>query len=239
MFYILSKILLFLISPICWVLMFLSLALILKSNNSLQAALILLFLFSCNPINTWVVGQYEYQTILTEDIEDTYDIGILLTGSEKRLFDPIELYREGKIKKILIVGTKEETEEYVERLIRLGIPKNDLLTNDKSLNTYLSALNCKPLLETIQKKQLKPLKILLITSALHMRRSRLCFLKQGINFTSLSVDYIVDPDYEYKGDYPLTFKILNLIPSVHSISNWTIMIKEWVGIVVYKISGYI
>lgn len=242
MFFILSKILLFLINPVCWVLILLLLSVFIKSSSykkySLVTALVLLFFISCNPITNWVLEKYEYQTILANDIEDSYDIGILLTGSSKRLFKPLELYRAGKIEKILVVGS-EEANDYGATLIRLGIPKNDLLINDASLNTYKSALNCKPLLEAIQKEHSKELKFLLITSALHMRRSRLCFLKQGIVFDPLSVDYKVPPNAKYKGDYPITLKILNLIPSALSMYHWKLMIKEWVGIAIYKLSDYI
>ena len=65
-----------------------------------------------------------------------------------------------------------EIEQY---LIRMGVPKNCILTEHQSRNTYENAVYSKKLIE--QTFESAP-SILLITSAFHMPRTKACFEKQ-------------------------------------------------------------
>ena len=74
-------------------------------------------------------------------------------------------------------------------------------------------------------------KILLITSAFHMKRAKACFVKTGLYPDTFPTDY-------YSSSPNLTSKSL-IEPSIHSISIWHILVKEWVGILAYQMAGYI
>ncbi len=217
---------------------------------------ILLFLFLSNDyISNRAIYYWEAKTISVKDIEAPYDIGILLSGyakntgylleddhffqlgeSANRLTQTIELYKLGKIKKILISGgaayllqkSVSESENTKRFLRRLGIPASDILIETKSRNTYENALYTKELLEAkgIEKNQ----RLLLITSAFHIPRAEKCFKKVNLEVVPFSVDFQA---------HPLDFHPEYFIPSTSGIDNWQLLIKEWVGIVVYKMRGYL
>jgi uncharacterized SAM-binding protein YcdF (DUF218 family) len=93
-----------------------------------------------------------------------------------------------------------------------------------SRNTHESAASVGKLLkdDTSQK--------LLITSAFHMRRSKACFVKEGIEVDMFPVDF-----YTHRRRF--TFDVL-VIPKVDALLVWHKLIKEWVGMIAYKIAGY-
>ena len=259
MFFILSKLLLFLLNPLVWILFFILLAKFLKKikwkKRSLTISILLFLFFSNGYISKHAIYFWEAKTISVKDIEQPYDIGILLSGYAKnmnylleedhffqlggganRLTQTIELYKLGKIKKILISGGMAyilekgvpESENTKRFLIRLGIPEADILIETKSRNTYENALYSKAFLATngIEKNQ----RLLLITSAFHIFRAEKCFKKVGLKVTPFSVDYYTDS---------LAFHPEYFIPSTSAIDNWQLLIKEWVGIVVYRMRGYL
>lgn len=259
MFFILSKFLTFLISPLVWFLFFILLAKFLKNEKQKKRNLtigILLFLFFSNGyISNLALYNWEVDTISIKDIDQPYDIGIVLSGyarntdylldddhffylggSVNRLTQTVELYKLGRIKKILISGGSAyifeknipESENTKRFLMRLGIPEADILIEIKSRNTYENALYSKEFLQAngMEKKQ----RLLLITSAFHIFRAEKCFKKVGLEVTSFGVDFRAGS---------LTFHPEYFIPSSSAIETWQLLIKEWVGIVVYRMRGYI
>ena len=201
-----------------------------------------------------MITAWETESISLRDIEEPYDIGILLSGYARnpnfllnddyffelgggvnRLTQTIELYRLGKIKKILISGgsatiltkTVSESENTKVFLIRLGIPESDILIESKSRNTYENALYTK---EFLDQENLQGQKLLLITSAFHIFRAEKCFKKVGLNVTSFSVDF---------HGRTLFFHPEDLIPSTGAIEDWKLLIKEWIGIAVYRLKDYL
>lgn len=192
---------------------------------------------------------WEVDPILISSLKN-HDLGIILTGVTKdedprdrvhymkgadRVLHPIQLYKLGKVKKILITGGSGlllntnndiEAEKLKRTMLIAGIPDSAITIEPKSKNTYENAVNSKEIIE----KKFPQQKYLLITSAFHMRRSTACFEKAGIPVTPFSVDF-----YSSSED----FKIDALIPSVEALLAWHILFKEWFGIITYKIMGYI
>ena len=157
MFFLLSKILSFLIDPFFWVIVIFLASLLHKRKylrrRFLTFGLLFLILFS-NPFihkfinNLWTV-KYETKNI-------TYDYGILLGGmvdlestadnivfskNNDRLLNTIELFSEKKIKKILITGASgsltsklKEAEILKNYLIKIGIPDSCVLAENSSKN---------------------------------------------------------------------------------------------------------
>lgn len=201
--------------------------------------------FICDEfMRAWEVPATSYQSL------QTYDAGIVLGGvlsvdpdldriqfyrGADRLFQAIELYRRGIIKKIVFSGgsgmlLRQEEKEgtYVRRyLLDLGVPERDILIENSSRNTRENALFTKSLLD----KELSGKKFLLITSGMHMRRALQCFSKAGINVKPYSTD-------RYSG--PRKFEVDHLfIPNAFVLEYWDVLIHEYIGFVSYKIVGYI
>jgi uncharacterized SAM-binding protein YcdF (DUF218 family) len=111
-------------------------------------------------------------------------------------------------------------------LTGIDIPAKDIITEKKSRNTHENAYYTAKLLQNY--KYTKPL---LITSAIHIKRAEACFKKTGLNCDTFPVDY-------YSGD--MQYNLFDFfIPSVQALFYWNLYIHEIIGIISYKISGYI
>lgn len=160
---------------------------------------------------------------------------IHVTGAADRILHALHLYREGKIKRIMISGgagkiLKDDIPEAVllKKILLLSqVPEEDILLESSSRNTRENALFSAEVL----RKAYAPQKYLLITSAFHMRRAKACFEKVGLAVDTYSVDMRSEAN-EYTPD-------VLFIPSSGAIGNWEILIREWMGILAYKLSGYI
>lgn len=255
MFFILSKILYFIFSPLSWIIAFLLAGLFAKNTAKRKrfvvTGVVLLILFSNPFILNMTMHGWEIPSRKAETIKEPYEIGVLMGGAMRyynstmdrpvygtsidRFIQCIDLYKEGKIKKILIAGGSGLllTQQYKESdilkkiILKMNIPEEDIIVENKSKNTRENALFSAEIL----KKGFQGKKILLITSAYHMRRSLACFKKEGIHADPYSVD-----ERSGKGQYTPD-KII--IPDADYLRNWDILIHEWVGYVSYKIAGYI
>lgn len=253
MFHILSKIVTIFISPFIWFLVLLFLALFLKKKKLKKLFTILLifvlWFFSNSFIFNNVVKLWEVKPVQMSELQPSYEYGIVLggiasydedyqrtvfTGSTDRIMQTLFLYKEGKIKKIVIVGgsyrillkERKEAEFLKEYLIHLGIPEEDILTETESKNTHENAKNTAELLDGSLNQ-----KMLLVTSAFHIRRARGCFEKEGFN-----VD--VFPAQQMSSVGPFDPASL-IVPQAGVFGGWNLMLKEILGYVTYKISGYI
>lgn len=256
MFFFLSKVLVFIIKPVTWIAIALLTAVFSKNEKWRRRALYttagLFFFFSnhfiCNQVYLW----WEPNGTRVESITQPYDIGILLGGysnsslseshglhnlSERgnRFVNALELYRLGKIKKIMLSGGSgnlynqqySEAKEVREYLLRLGIPPQDIIIEPDSRNTWETALFSKKILDA----QYPNASCLLITSAWNMQRAKGCFDKVGINPTPYPVDFIsenrrLEPEFW-------------LFPEKLCFYRWELLIKEWVGCLAYAMKGYL
>lgn len=257
MFFVLSKILYYLfVKPLNWIAVSLLYTIFGKSKKWKKRTLIfgvsLLLFFSNHFIFNLVIRAWEPETITSEQIETPYEIGIVLGGysnffiepnqdrynfSERgnRFFQAIELYRAGKVKKLLFTGGSgklmadepSEAAELPAYLARMGIPKEDYIIEPNSRNTRENAVYTKEILEA----QFPNSSCLLITSAFHMRRSKAIFKKLNIATIPFAVDYIS----ETIRFVPESF----LIPDRLGFYHWDILIREWVGYLGYWANGYL
>jgi len=252
MFFIFSKLLVFIITPLVWIITLLFFSLFSKKEKSktrcVRWALILSIFFSNAFIFDECMRLWEIPATPYKDLK-TYDAGIVLGGfitydqkidrlqfnrSTDRLLQAIELYKRGIIKKIIFTGGSgsinhpdEKEGIYVKRyLLTIGIPEQDFFIENESRNTHENATLTKNLIKT---KHITG-DLLLITSASHMRRSLACFNKAGITTTHYSTD-------RYAG--PRKFELDHLlIPTISAMEHWSTLLKEITGIITYKIMGY-
>ena len=72
---------------------------------------------------------------------------------------------------------------------------------------------------------------LLSTSAMHMYRSELCFKKQGIIFDTYPVDHIaIEREFNPNRLF---------VPKADILAKWKALLHEWLGLISYKLNGYI
>lgn len=153
-----------------------------------------------------------------------------------RLLHAVFLYKQGKVKKILVSGGNakmfidipKEALAARELLLTLGVPAQDILVETASRNTYENAVFTKDMLAELYPQGVK---CVLLTSAFHMRRSAGCFKNAGIEFTAFATDFRTAPR-SFSPD-PL------LIPKEDAWGKWRLLFKEWLGYTSYRVAGYI
>ena len=251
MFFIISKILTFLIKPFTWGLLLIAGSFLTKKTNKKKKlwvyGLIILLLFSNIFIFSEVARLWERDRDTFMD--EQYDAAIVLGGyasldendrvnfheASGRLWHAIALYKKKKIKKIILTGgsgdllhANNKEAIFVHKFLTdNNILNEDIIVESQSRNTYENAINSKEILDS-----LKFQKNILLTSAFHAYRARKCFNKQGSYPDLLTTNYFTKKKRQYNIG---TF----IMPNVEPLFNWNFLIKEWVGIISYKLSGKI
>lgn len=253
MFFVVSKIVSYLLLPLTWIVGLWIAGLFSKRRKRKKCFLIggfvLLLLFSNPFLLNECMRMWELKTIRTNKTV-RYDYGILLGGmasfdahqkqvnfhrAADRLLQTIKLYHTGQIDKILISGgagslflqNQKEADFLKSYLLAIQIPEYDIVIENQSRNTRENALF------TAQKLhyRLKNSDFLLITSAIHGRRAMACFHKAGIHPDFYATD-------RYSGQRKFALNHL-LLPSVETLRNWEMLIHELVGFLIYDCIGYI
>ena len=107
----------------------------------------------------------------------------------------------------------------------MGVPARDMLLENQSRNTHDNALYCAILLKAkgIQR-------VLLVTSAFHMRRAQALFEKQGLIVVPAPTDFqrIVSNS-----------TVPGVLPQVGNLSRTTHALHELVGYWVYRWRGWL
>ena len=255
MFFILSKTLYFLIMPFTMVCILLLLSAIIKrqpwKKRFFLAGIILLLFFSNDFIANEIMLAWEIKTKAYSEMRP-HQLGIVLTGSTipgrkpddrvyfgrgaDRVTHTVQLYKLGLLKKILISGgtgslvpnDEPEANKFKKAMVLMGVPAEDIFIENETRNTYESAVEVKPMLDSLH---FKAEDCLLITSAFHMRRSLACYRKAGLNLEPFSTDFYAHS----RSFYPDVL----LIPQLDSMVLWHKLAKEWVGLLAYKVAGYI
>ena len=255
MFFVISKLYSFLLTPFIWLFILLLIILLTKNHKKLKKLLLFTFCGFIFFSNEFIIGEFvrlwEYKITPNERLSKSYDAGIVLGGgmvtidkknnritfrnNTDRILQAIALYKEGRIKKILISsGSGRLVERYQNEarilkpyLIEIGIPENDILTDTVSNNTRQNAEESANILN----KEFPKGKFLLITSAEHMRRAMGCFRKVGLNVTAYATNVETGPRKYYLDTL--------FIPNIEALGGWSNLAHEVFGYVIYAIIGYI
>lgn len=257
MFFVLSKILLFLIKPLNWVVFLLLGSWIIKNprwkKSLFVAGMIFLLFFTNGFISNQLLKWWEIEPVPISNLAQ-YQTGIVLTGvtdsnikprdrvyfhkGADRVTHALQLYKMGKIEKILISGGNSEVikeeddiqdaDNIIGFYLMAGVPKNDILIENQARNTRESALLCKQILQ----KYYPQGKHLLITSAFHQRRAKPCYDKVGLKVDAFACDFHTGRADEFN-------PFAAILPSAGALGQWSILLKEWTGIIAYKVMGYI
>lgn len=253
MFFLLSKLLYIFISPFAWLLIALYFAFFSKKEIRRKrgkiAAISIIIFFSNTFIYKEVCRQWEIFGTPVNKVRHA-DVAIVLGGMSEfntdlntlsirrggdRIWQAITLYKRGKVEKLLISGDHgyvidrglHEARQMQDVLVQWGIPKEDILVEVKSKNTYENAVETK---KVLKKEFPEAKKFILVTSGRHMRRARACFEKAGLHCTTYSTDLYTGPKRFY------TFTDF-FVPDLSVMEDWHGLIKEIVGFITYRITG--
>ena len=154
------------------------------------------------------------------------------------------LYHQLKIPYILISGgsiewladaTGTPTEDAASLLALMDVPSEVLLLENRSLNTYENALYSGQILA---EKGIT--RIILVTSAIHMPRSVMLFEKQGFEVIPAPTDFYVTEEGWQKMLTPdPAFQFVHLLPSASNLELTTRVLKEYFGLIVYRLQGWL
>ncbi|WP_460619692.1 YdcF family protein [Hymenobacter ruber] len=254
MFFLLSKVLDFVLLPTVWLVVLLIAALVARPPRQrrwLLAALVLT-LFSTNPflVNELLLA-WEQPPVALAALPRHADAAVLLTGitsvnksphdrvylgpGADRVTSALWLYRAGRVRRIIVSGgsgavqAKAHTEaDDLTTLLRLaGVPNSAIIREEKSRNTRENALFTQQLVAA--RPELDTL--ILVTSAFHQRRAMGCFAKVGLHPISFpagyrSADRRLSPDAW-------------LVPSPEAMVNFSLLMHEVAGWLTYKVLGYL
>jgi uncharacterized SAM-binding protein YcdF (DUF218 family) len=161
--------------------------------------------------------------------------------SGDRILYGAKLYREGRAPKVILSGGRidwkdnaaeiGEAQDMRTLLTFMGVPESAMLLDSTSLNTYQNAVNVKAILK--QAHITGPL--LLVTSAKHMPRSMAIFKKLGMTAIAAPTDYLLDDSNLSKDSNNF---LLKLLPDAEALFQTTVTLKEYVGLLVYRLKGW-
>lgn len=183
------------------------------------------------------------------NLRQTYDTVIVLTGmlhlrqskpgrlefsdAVDRVLAGVSLVKQGKGATLLLSGgsgsryDQDISEAMLLRdfVIELGLQPQQILLDTTSRNTHENAVNSAEIIRNHHYQH-----VLLVTSAAHMRRSLAAFQKQGIFPDTYPVDVRA-------GDLELT--PFSFVPSEGSLEGVMLVMREVIGLVAYRLQGYI
>jgi uncharacterized SAM-binding protein YcdF (DUF218 family) len=159
-----------------------------------------------------------------------------------RLIYAARLYHQGKADHLLLSGGRIDwistgappAEDMAMILDILGVPRQAMWLESESLNTYENALNARHFLEPLGVQR-----IILVTSASHMPRSVALFTRQGFDVIPAPADFTVtQAGWDDLKSGGLATQLLSLLPSAENLGLTTRMLKEYFGMLVYRLNGW-
>ena len=161
-------------------------------------------------------------------------ISVDLWDAADRVLHAARLYRAGKAPVVLATGgvmpwlglELPEAASMQTLLEEWGVPGASILLEGASRNTHENAVFSKQLLAEHGLQR-----VLLVTSALHMRRALATFRTAGIDAVPAATDYTV------------TFRdwrtVMDFLPDAWALSRTTDAIQEYIGYVYYQWKGWV
>ncbi len=129
---------------------------------------------------------------------------------------------------------RSEAEDMAELALALGVPETAMVIEPDALNTYQNAANVKAILDQRNLQQ-----ILLVTSALHMPRALAVFRKLGMVAIPAPTDFHIVKDAPHRPQNTWQGSLLGLIPNPENLYNFTRSLKEYIGIGIYWLRGWV
>ena len=226
--------------------------------GSIALALTILLTLSNGWISQNLVRSLEWQNPPPAQIPQTEAI-VVLGGGIKPALPPrpwvevseagdrilygSQLYRQGKAPRLILSGGRvewkgggpPESADMAKIAEAMGVPSSAILQDQTSLNTYQNAVNVQKILTDRGIRG----PILLVTSAMHMTRSRLIFRRIGTETIPAPTDFSVTQEDVAASTSSLQAVLLNLLPDVYQLQQSTKALKEYIGLAVYRLRGWV
>lgn len=255
--FLLTKLLPVAVYPLGLALLLLVLALLASLTRRKRGARILIVLpfallwsASTPVVANWLIGTLEgRQPALAPAEAPESDVIVLLGGlawSAPAAGNPVDftdavdraivaarLHRDGKAPTILVSGGnlpwadagRAEAALIADLLVELGVPRDALVLETGSRNTHENAVNSAPLFAANGWEE-----GLLVTSAWHMPRAQAVFEAAGLDLTPVAADA--------RQRAPLG-NALDYLPQAEALATTTVAVKEWLGMAVYRLRGWL
>jgi uncharacterized SAM-binding protein YcdF (DUF218 family) len=250
MSFIITKILLSLILPPASLILLMAAGfLIITFKRILGGVLIvsgflLLYLLSISPVSDCLLKTLERSTPPVHERRGQADAIVVLGGgvrdlswlelepqpsatSIERLVAGVRLYREFHVPLVIIGGNGDPFEQEIKeagamgRIAKgIGVPDKDMVTENAPRSTLESA--------RAAKKLIKGNRIILVTSAYHMKRSSAMFRKQGFDVVPAPAGY----RSEQRG-----LSLYSCIPRAGSLHDSSAALAEYLSLFWYTITG--
>jgi uncharacterized SAM-binding protein YcdF (DUF218 family) len=268
MFYILSKFLPLLVYPLGLACVLLALALALYRRPRwraacVAAALAVLWLGSNRIVAMLLMRSLEQRylpSVALRAYEVRADAIVVLGGGARTRADPrptseineagdrllyaAHLYRQGVARymvlsggRTVIVGSASvpEAESMAEILSEIGVPHEALWLESVSRNTHENAVETAAILRDKEAKR-----IVLVTSASHMPRSVAVFARTGLEVIPAATDFqVTEEDWAYYTRLDPLIQLNNLLPRAADLDRTTRALKEYIGILMYGVQGWL
>ena len=250
MSFIITKILLSLILPPASLILLMAAGfLVIAFRRMLGGVLIisgflLLYLFSISPVSDFLLKTLERYSPPALEIRGQADAIVVLAGgvrdlswlnlepqpsatSIERLVAGVKLYRELHIPLVIIGGNGNPFEQDIKEAGAMGrvaegigVPDRDLITENAPRNTLESA--------RAARKVIKGNRIILVTSAYHMKRSSAMFRKQGFDVVPAPAGYLSEQR---------ELSLYSLIPRAGSLHDSAAALSEFLSLFWYTVTG--
>ena len=255
MAYILSKLLPLALLPLGLSLILLLVGLLGRWRWPVITALLLLWVFSLGLVSQglwrWLEAPWTRQPAAAAPSADAI---VVLSGGRHpapgsarvsewedpdRFLAGLDLYRAGKAPQLLFTGGASpfrpgqppEGQRYLSEAAQLGIPAVAMASTPPVLNTAEEAVAIRRLLAPQSSpSSTASLRILLVTSAFHMRRAQRLFERQGLQVLPFPVDF------QARGTWagPLWRDPSQWLPSARSLDDSSRALRELLGRLVYR-----
>lgn len=249
MFFVLSKLLIYLLNPSIWILAGLAIALFAKNRSLKYRTLVITFVFLIIFTNPFLVNKFsQVWDIDSAPLPNSklYSCVIVLggfssegrngegyfNGSADRFIQALKLKNTGRVSHIFISGGNSQIlpgkfreSVWVKGQLKLmNVPDSSILIESNSRNTLENAFFVK---EALSRNNLPP-PYLLVTSSFHMRRALYTFRKADVQVIPYPSNYITSRSKVSVDDF---------IPQLDVLNKWATYMKEIIGFGIYYVKA--
>ena len=160
---------------------------------------------------------------------------VIYAAMRSREFPNAKILLSGGDIQFLDQGSTTPASDMADLLKMMDVTESAMILQDRSQNTYEDALfSCEILkAEGFQN-------VGLVTSAMHIPRSVALFEKQGCKVIAAPTDYSITTAAWQKTWRPSPGEfVINLVPSYSNLSQVTKCMKEYLGMFVYRLRGWL
>lgn len=230
-----------------------------QASVCISVALAILLVAGNGRVATRLVRSLEWQNLPPDPVPQAEAIVVLggalkpqmpprpwfdLSEASDRVLHGVQLYQAGKAPLLIFSGGHidwsgdgpkiSESADMATFAKELNVPAEAILQDPTSLNTYENAVNVKKIL---QERGIN--RVLLVTSAMHMPRSLKIFQKQGIEAIPTPTDFLVSERELWDLNNSFQAIVLTALPDSERIQQTTRVLKEYIGMVIYRLKGWL